>query len=489
MTSEPDLAGRVVELARQHAGPDAEVEVLVTSTDLALTRFANSVIHQNVADATTRVRLRLHLSGRTAAGSTTVLGADGLRDLVDRTIAAARLCPPDHGWPGLTPPAATRPAADVDEATARAEPAERARRVRDFVAAGEGLEAAGYCRTVRRSAAFANSAGHAAYGHAADAAMDGIVRYAGADGVARLASSRLAGIDGAVLGARAAAKARAGAGPVELPPGEYEVVLEPAAVADVLANLAYYGFNGKDHIERQSFAEVGTAQFDPSITMVDDAPGTPALPFDTEGTPRGRLVLVEDGITRAVTHNRRTAAEAGTASTGHELTASSFGPMPLSLSLLPAGATAGPADRFPAGDADRPGADRPGAVSAGPPAEAAGLAEAAGPAADAEVSGLLTGVRRGLLVSDLWYTRVLDPLTLVVTGLTRNGVWLIEDGEVTRPVRDFRFTQSYPRALAPGAVLGLGRAAVRQPDSWDSAWWTAPAVRLARWNFTGGAAG
>ena len=98
-------------------------------------------------------------------------------------------------------------------------------------------------------------------------------------------------------------------------------------------------------------------------------------------------------------------------------------------------------------------------------------------------------MRRGLLVTDLWYTRVLDPKSLVVTGLTRNGVWLVEDGTVVRAVRDLRFTESYPRALGPGAVLALGARPVRQPDRVDGTWWTAPSVRLASWHFTGGASG
>jgi hypothetical protein len=108
---------------------------------------------------------------------------------------------------------------------------------------------------------------------------------------------------------------------------------------------------------------------------------------------------------------------------------------------------------------------------------------------DGDTAELVARVRRGLLVSDLWYTRVLDPKSLVVTGLTRNGVWLVEDGVVTRAVRDLRFTESYPRALGPGAVLGLGRRAVRQPDRTDGVWWEAPPLRLAAWNFTGGASG
>ncbi|TYB36247.1 TldD/PmbA family protein [Micromonospora sp. AP08] len=463
--TEVDLAGRVVELVRRLAGPGAEAEVVVTRADLALTRFANSFIHQNVAESGTTVRLRLHADGRTAAGSGSLVDADGLTALVERTLAAARLCPPDPAWPGLTPPAPVPSGAAVDEATAAASPDERAARVRAFVDAVDGLEAAGYCRTAYRSGAFANSAGHSAVGRAAEAAMDGIARAGGADGVARQCADRLADLDGGALGARAAAKARAAADPVELPPGRYEVVLEPAAVADLLQNLAWYGFNGKRYAERQSFAEPGAAQFDPAVTLVDDPLHASGLPYDLEGTPRRALPLVEAGTTRAVAHDRRSGAEAGTGSTGHGMVgASTFGPLPHNLRLLPT---------------DGPTGVAAGQLSAG----------VTGAVADPDTAALVAGMARGLLVSDFWYTRVLDPKQLVVTGLTRNGVWLVEDGVPTRAVRDFRFTESYPRALGPGRVLGLGRAPVRQPDRVDGSWWEAPALRLASWNFTGGASG
>lgn len=462
--SERELAGQVVDLVRRLGGPGAQAEAVVTRADLALTRFANSFIHQNVAESTVGVRLRVHVDGRTAAGSGSVVSPDGLRALVERTLAAARLCPPDPAWPGLTPPTPVPSGATVDEATAYAEPDERAERVRAFVAAAGGLETAGYCRTAHRSSAFANTAGHSAEGRSAEAAMDGIARTGGADGVARLCVDRLADLDGAELGARAAAKARAGADPVELAPGRYEVVFEPAAVADLLENLSWYGFNGKRHVERQSFAEPGAAQFDPAVTLVDDPLGAADLPFDLEGTPRRRVTLVDAGTTRTVAHDRRTAAQAGAESTGHAVPGgASFGPIPRNLRLL--GAAGGQ-------DAAEP--------------RAAGTA---GAVADVDTAALVAQVGRGLLVSDLWYTRVLDPKSLVITGLTRNGVWLVEDGVVTAAVRDFRFTESYPRALAPGAVLGLGRHPVRQPDRVDGAWWEAPPIRLASWHFTGGASG
>ncbi len=269
-------------------------------------------------------------------------------------------------------------------------------------------------------------------------------------------------IDGAVLGARAAAKARAGDGAVELPPGQYEVVLEPTAVMDVLSSLLMFGFDGKAVNEKRSFLAPGEAQFDQSITIVDDAitPGAYGLAFDAEGTPKARTPLVTKGITDGPVHDRRTAAVAGTASTGH-YSAEARG----WVSAVAANAVIEPA-------------------GTGAPAT-----EVDGPAADSAVAALIAGVGRGVLVTDHWYTRVLDPRTLVMTGLTRNGVWLIENGEITRPVRNFRFTQSYPKALAAGAVLGIGSHAVTLPYSYGKLSPRVPALHLAAWNFTGGASG
>nr|WP_296069647.1 metallopeptidase TldD-related protein [uncultured Actinoplanes sp.] len=480
MNAELDLAGRVVDLVRRQAGGGAEAEVMVRHHAEALTRFANSMIHQNVAEATTTVRLRLHLDGRTASASTTLTGPDGLDTLVERTIAAARVSPPDALWPGLTRPTPVHQSAGYhgsgersgldfgfDEATARATPAERAERVRDFVRAAGDLETAGYCRTVYDSAAFANTAGHALEGRSAEAAMDGIARYDGSDGVARLAGGRLADLDGAVLGARAAAKARAGRQPRELPPGRYEVVLEPEAVADILANLAAFGFNGKAYAQGQSFVELDVDQFDPSVTIVDEPLGSrdePAtgLPFDLEGTPRDWLVLVREGVTKAVTHDRASAAEAGTTSTGHASEASrTWGPVASSLRLEASQAATEPV--LPPVTPDEL------------------IARSARP--------LVARMERGLLVTDFWYTRVLDQKTLVVTGLTRNGVWLVEDGEVVGAVGNMRFTQSYPQALGIGMVRGIGSETVMLPDRWSGVRYAAPAVHLASWNLTGNASG
>jgi predicted Zn-dependent protease len=446
------LAERTLDLVRSATGGAAEAEVLVDTGTLALTRFANSFIHQNVENTTTTVRLRLHLDGRSASGATTrVTGEDGLDRLVERTVNAAQVQPLDPGWGGLAPPAPAHGSGNVDPGTADASPSQRAEVVKAFVDATGGLECAGYCETTNSVVTFANSAGQQLAGAATQAALDGIARTGTSDGSAHGRSVRLADIDGAALGTTAADKARTSAEAIELPPGEYEVVLEPFAAADMLLWMALYGFNGRAVNEGRSFVRVGDSQFDESITLVDDAVGPEAigLPFDVEGTPKERFVFVDGGVTRAVAHDRRTAKEAGgdSRSTGHAIPGGeSWGAGPLNLRLEPA-------------------------------------------AGDVTVDDLVADVERGILVTDFNYTRVLDPTPLVVTGLTRNGVWLVEGGKIAAAVQNFRFTQSYPRALAPGAVLGRTSRASFVPVEVEGLAYAAPALRLASWRFTGGASG
>ncbi|GAA1974066.1 TldD/PmbA family protein [Catenulispora subtropica] len=455
------IAEQVLEAARRAAGGSAEVDVNVAREHLALTRFANSYIHQNIAREADTVTLRIHVDGRTAVNSTTVTDDAGLAALVERTVAAARVSPADPGWAGLSGPAELpKLLAEPDPATGEAAPEVRAEQVRAYIEAAGGLTAAGFARNRKVVTTYVNSEGQAASGTVVEAVLDGIAKTPTSDGASRQASRLIADLDGAALGARARAKALASQDPVEIEPGEYEVVLEPTAVSDVLWVLGGYGFNGKAFNEGTTFVRLGEPQFDPAVTLVDDPLSGPAAGavFDVEGTPRDRLVLVRDGETTAVVHDRRSALEAGVASTGHADAESAVnGAEPINLRLEP---------------------------SAGAPP-----AEVDGPAADSAVMALVAGVRRGLLVTDHWYTRCLDPRRLVMTGLTRNGVWLIEDGEITRPVKNLRFTQSYPEALAPGRVLGIGSHAPAFASKYGVQSAMAPALRLAGWNFTGGASG
>ena len=445
-TAALELADHIVGLVRSRAA-DAEIEVAVRQGTEALTRFATSFIHQNVASDVNHLLIRVALDGRNA--STSVDGPaddDGLGRAIDNVLEAARVRPPDPDWPGLAPRADAPVVDHFDEATAAASANERARRVRAFVDAADGLETAGFCSTTTVQLAFANSAGQRLSGRGTAAEIDGIARTSTADGSSRHVSVGLDDLDGQAVGERAAAKARTASDPTDLKPGRYEVVLEPDCVANILSFLLVAGFNGKAVEEGRSFARVGEAQFDRSITLRDDVtdPGTLGIPFDIEGTPKRPLDLVRDGVTRGLLQTRRTAKAAGVASTGH---------------AVEGGAAWG--------------------------AVGANLVFSAGDKATTE---LIAGVERGVLVTDFWYTRILDPRTQVVTGLTRNGVWLIENGRIVRPVTPLRFTQSFLEALGPDAVRGSSTERALVLAGWDSIY-LVPSLHLASWNFTGGANG
>jgi predicted Zn-dependent protease len=451
-TTDPaTTAERVLGLVRDQAST-AEAEVTVRRGIESLTRFATSFIHQNVAEEVSHVLLRIALDGRVASAALDgPVDDETLRRLVTDVVDAARIAPADPDWPGLTPPTAGSraeglPAEHWDDATAAAPPDERARRVRDFVDAAGGLETAGFCSATAVTVAFANSAGQRLTGRGTTANLDGIARTPTADGSTHRVSVGLADLSGRAAGELAAGKARSASDPTDLAPGRYEVILEPDCVANILAFLLVHGFNGRAVEDGRSFVKLGETQFDRSITLRDDVadPAMVGIPFDVEGMPKRRLDLVVDGVTVGLLHNRRTARKAGTESTGH---------------AVEGGAAWG--------------------------ALGANLVISAGTKSRAE---LIAGVERGVLVTDFWYTRILDPKTQVVTGLTRNGVWLIEDGRIVRPVTNLRFTQSFVEALAPDAVRGVGREQALLFGGWDSVY-LVPTLHLASWNFTGGAKG
>jgi predicted Zn-dependent protease len=449
MRAEPmQLCDEVLDLV----GGRAEAQVTAQRSRPALTRFANSFIHQNVGEAGISVHLKLALpDGRVAGASTTRADGDGLSALVEGALAAAALRPVDPDWPGLAPPAPVAGADHYDAATEEASPDERARRVRAFVEAGPGLRAAGFCDTDGGTTAFANSAGQRAEGRSTRATIDGIHQTDDSAGSGHATAVRLSDLDAGGVGAQAADRARRSSGAVDVEPGEYEVVLEPECVATILIFLAFYGFNAKQAIEGQSGIRLGEAQFDPAVSIWDDgtAAGALGVPFDADGTPKRRLDLVAGGTSTALAHDRRTARRMNAESTGHAVGESdAYGPIPSNLFLGPADAS------FGAGTAD-----------------------------------LIASVGRGLLVTTFNYCRILDPKTQVVTGLTRNGTFLIEDGKVRNGVKNLRFTQSFVEALGPGNVLGISREARFADSEFGPGLVHCPALRLGSFRFTGGARG
>jgi len=225
------------------------------------------------------------------------------------------------------------------------------------------------------------------------------------------------------------------------------VVLSPECVSTIAVFLAAYGFNGKAVNEGQSFLAVGEQQFDASFNLWDDptAAGALGLGFDAEGTPKRRIDLIKDGVTLTAAHDRRTGRKAGTESTGHSLPgAEAWGAIPVN-----------------------------GVVGGG----------------SASVEDMIASVDRGLYVATFNYCRILDPKSQVVTGLTRNGTFMIENGVITGAITNLRFTQSFVEALGEGNVLNIGDDTRFADSEFGPGMVQTPSMRFASWNFTGGAEG
>jgi predicted Zn-dependent protease len=386
-------------------------------------------------------------AGRVAALTGNRADEQALTGLVEDALEVAGAQPADPDWPGVAPAVELAAADFADTSTLEATPGQRAELVSDFVSADRSYRAAGYCDTHTSEVGFANSAGHTGSYQGSRATIDGIHQSGESAGSAHQTSAALADIDGASAGTLAAERARRGLGAFDLKPGEYEVVLAPEAVATIAMFLGFYGLNGKLHNEDQSFAEVGESQFDESISLSDDPLDASALgsSFDAEGTPKQSHVLVDRGTTSTIVHDRRSARKAGEESTGHGWSGSaSVGPVAAHLVVAPGSAS---------------------------------------------VEDMIGAVERGIYVATFNYCRILDPKSQVVTGLTRNGTFMIENGAIKGAVTDLRFTQSFLEAWGPGRVLDVGNDLRYADCEFGAGLVRAPSMRLGSWNFTGGAAG
>ena len=436
-------------LARALRVGATEAEVLVTAGDSALTRFANSEIHQNVAERSVTVSLRHVVGRRIAVVSTGKVDADGLRSLVHRAAAIARSCEELEDWAGL--PAAATAGAIVSGGgsawavgTAGATPEFRAEGVRAVIAAADaaGVAAYGAFSTDAEAIAVANSAGiRAAESRTSSQLLTVHMSPDGGTGYAEDVSMDATRIDAAAIGREAATKARASDRAVTVPAGDYPVVLEEYAVVDITDQLGYLGFSALAVQEGRSFAEPGRRIGSELVTIVDDGSDPRGLPmsFDYEGVPKQRVSLVEAGVCRDVVFDSQTAARGGRVSTGHGLPAPNpWGPFPLNA-VMSAGA---------------------GAVSR---------------------DDLIGGLDRGLLVTRFHYTNVVHPKLAIITGMTRDGTFLVEGGRIVGPVRNLRYTQSYLDALAGVSAVSSTRKTVK--GFLGAA--VVPALRIDAWTFTG----
>jgi PmbA protein len=433
-------------LARVAGG---EAEALYLARDAALTRFAGSRIHQNVAEHDATVRMRIVDGGRSGVASTNRLDEEGIREVVARATEICRRAAPNPDPAPLPAAEAGGVASDLGfvRATAHAEPERRAEGARAVIAAADAarLEASGAFSTEATTIAIANSNGLRS-GHSTTQAklvtvMTGEDR---ASGYAQAASTDVAGIDAAAVGAEAADKAAMAAGAADLEPGEYDVILEEYAVAALLEFLSFAGFSALAVEEGRSFMALGEQVMGPNVSIWDDGADPTGLPsaIDFEGVAKQRVDLVTDGVARAVVHDSATARRAGTTSSGHGLPApNTFGPIAWNLFMSPGSSSK---------------------------------------------ASMLNSIERGLWVTRFHYVNIVHPKKGVLTGMTKDGTFLIEDGRIVRPVRNLRFTQAIPEAFSRVEAITAETRLVAAEYSGINA--RVPALRVSRFAFTGATA-
>lgn len=388
-----------------------ETEVLISRSRSALTRFTHQSVHQNVAAERTTIRVRAVVDKRCGVATTTLGNEAALREVVERAARVAGWAPRDDEWPGL-PSGGTPESAPTNayvEATASATADQRADIAEAIFAVSEqhGLWSAGFVATSAEAITVANSHGRLCSHEGTEALANVKQNGADATGYSEGSASSLSAIDGEAIAAVAAQKAGATAHPRAVEPGTWTVILEPVAFGELLSYLIGH-FSAQAVEEGSSFlnwASLGQPQVDRSITMRDDwaDPLAPGMPFDYEGTPREQLALFRQGVAESIVTDSRWAARLGRPNTGHALPApNGSGPQPQNVVVDPG---------------------------------------------TASLESLIRGTERGLLISRFWYIRPVDEHQSIVTGMTRDGTFLIEQGRLVGGVRNLRFNQSIVAAL------------------------------------------
>jgi predicted Zn-dependent protease len=401
-----ELAERALAAAK---GGEGVVATVVSERSLML-RYARSRPTQATAIDDLTLEIAVLVGGRVGRASTNATDADSLAACAREAEAAAQAMAHtagDHPYPGFPSPKPVPTCETFDPATATADPALGGAALAEAfqVAESHGVEAHGTWTVGDVETALVSSEGASVSERSTDAFMKVVcIAPSGRSGYATATDRSVSALDPRALAESAAAKAAVTGEPVNLGPGEYPVVLESYAVGDLLAMLPAHTFNGLAYVEdRSAFnGKLGSKVAAPAINLSDSPrfPRTLQRGFDAEGVPKAPLPLIQDGVAKNVVHDTASAALAGAESTGHATAAggSPYGPIATNLVLLGGGAQ--------------------------------------------DASELCEPIERGVYVTRLWYINPVRPKETLLTGVTRDGTFLIEDGKVTRPVVDMRFTDS-----------------------------------------------
>ncbi len=435
-----------------------ETEVLIAGGSSALTRFANNTIHQNVAEENYIVSVRTVAGGRTARATTNKIDDASLRRTVEAATSIARVQEPDSDLLPMAEPSAYGPGPEVQRhfcETAAITPQQRADAVEKMVGIAQRhkLTAAGIYSTSESFEAVLNSRGLANY-YTQTSAEISITMLAGdSSGWQKSNSPDVRNLDPVALAETAARKAAASAAPRELPPGKYTVILEPAAVLD-LVGFMFWDFAGLAVLDQRSFLNnrIGKPLFGENISVYDDVyhPLQSGAPFDGEGARRQRVQLIDKGVVRQLVYARGTAekmkksdlaaAVGAIAPTGHGF------PLPNEMGEAPMNVVF----------------ELPSAASA------------------QTLEQMIASTERGVLVTRLWYIREVDPYEKILTGMTRDGTFYVEDGKLRQGIRNFRLNESLIHMLCSVEEMGAPVRASGE-ESFDM---VVPAMKVRDFNFT-----
>ena len=433
-----------------------EVEVLFYGGHTALTRFANNTIHQNVAERNVVISVRSAFGQRTARATSNKFDGESLKRVVQASESLAKVQHPD---PDLLPmPPDSGPSqgplpSRYFEQTAAVTPELRAEAVKKIVAVADKhkLTTAGIFSSAEVVEGVFNSRGRADW-HTQTSSEISITMLAGdSSGWQKANSPNVGQLDAVSLAEIAAHKASESAKPREVPAGKYTVILEPAAVLD-MAGFMFWDFAGLAILDQRSFLtnRVGTKLFGDNISIVDDVahPLQSGSPFDGEGMRRQRVHLVENGVVKQLVYARATAekmkksehkdAVGAIAPTGHGF------PLPNEMGEAPMNIVFAP------------------------------------PKDPKTVDQMISSTERGILVTRLWYIREVDPYEKILTGMTRDGTFLVEDGKVRHGLLNFRFNESLIHMLSNVEEMGTPVRASGE-ESFDM---VVPAMKVKDFNFT-----
>jgi len=426
-----------------------QAEALLLTEDSSLARFTGSAVHQHVAEKNGTLILRVVLGKRIAVVTTNDFRTSSLKDLLHEAIRLAKAQLPKEEFVSLPGP---RPVPDVrtfSNSIRRLTPGVKVTMIRELglLAHERGFRTSGAFSHGQVEVAIVNSLGVEAYQPYSDLFLHLVVDNGMNTGYASFVSRDTQSLQVERLANEAMEKASK-IEPVQIEPDEYETILEPYAVSELLSFLGTLGFHALAVQEGRSFLcdQFGKKIVDPRVTIYDDGldPDGLQVPFDFEGVPKQKVTFFDAGVTREVTHDSFTAGKEGKLSTGHGLIApNSEGPVPINLFM------------------------KEGKSS---------------------LSEMIQSTRKGIYVTRFHYTNVVEPMKAVITGMTRDGTFLIEDGEIKQPIKNLRFTESILKALSRVSAVSKERRVSSEGTVYSRRFITGtvtPAIKVDGFNFSG----